>query len=65
MMWHLSFGPKENLSCLFRRDATLSADSLDPEFDFDVVGHYACPDVFRLEINEQTMNPVVFDNRGH
>ncbi len=29
------------------------------KFDFDVVGHYARPDVFRLEVNEQPMPTVV------
>jgi nitrilase len=28
------------------------------KFDFDVVGHYARPDVFRLVVNEQVMSPV-------
>jgi nitrilase len=29
------------------------------KFDFDVAGHYARPDVFRLHVNEQPMSPVV------
>ena len=28
------------------------------KFDFDVVGHYARPDVFRLEVNERPQSPV-------
>jgi nitrilase len=28
------------------------------KFDFDVVGHYARPDVFRLEVNERPTSPV-------
>jgi len=27
--------------------------------DFDVVGHYARPDVFQLIVNEKSMSPVV------
>jgi nitrilase len=29
------------------------------KFDFDVTGHYARPDVFRLQVNEQPQSPVV------
>ena len=51
---------------LFDSDGILLAD-LDPadcprgKFDFDVVGHYARPDVFRLHVNEQAAPPVTRD----
>ena len=28
------------------------------KYDFDVTGHYARPDVFRLHVNERPMTPV-------
>jgi nitrilase len=31
------------------------------KYDLDVVGHYARPDVFRLQVNEHAQAPVVFD----
>jgi nitrilase len=50
---------------VFGEETVLTAD-LDrsdlarAKFDFDVVGHYARPDVFRLEVNEQPMKAVWF-----
>jgi nitrilase len=31
------------------------------KYDFDVVGHYARPDIFRLHVNERAAYPVVTD----
>jgi nitrilase len=50
---------------LFDAEGILTAD-LDlseiarAKYDFDVVGHYARPDVFQLTINERPQPPVVF-----
>lgn len=38
------------------------ADLARWKFDFDVVGHYARPDVFQLVVNEEENSPVVFKN---
>jgi nitrilase len=49
---------------LFDREGILCAD-LDmgeiarSRFDFDVVGHYARPDVFQLIVNETPASPVL------
>jgi len=51
---------------VFNEDAILVAE-IDPaditrgKYDFDVVGHYARPDIFRLHVNEQPAPPVIFD----
>ena len=52
-------GPVYGEECVLA--ATLDrADLVRAKFDFDVVGHYARPDVFRLEVNERPTRPVVF-----
>jgi nitrilase len=51
---------------LFNEDGILTAEIDMAEiarskYDFDVVGHYARPDVFRLHVNETPARPVVTD----
>ncbi|MCE9566583.1 MAG: carbon-nitrogen hydrolase family protein [Planctomycetes bacterium] len=52
-------GPVYGEECVLVADLD-RADLVRAKFDFDVVGHYARPDVFRLEVNERPMRPVVF-----
>lgn len=52
-------GPKYGEECILTADID-RADLARAKFDFDVVGHYARPDVFRLEVNEQPMKSVWF-----
>lgn len=64
-------GPLGNVLAgpVFNQSQILVAD-LDPgdiargKYDFDVVGHYARPDVFRLHVNERANTPVVFQSDG-
>ena len=51
---------------VFNEDTILTAeidlgDIARGKYDFDVVGHYARPDVFRLHVNEKPAPPVVAD----
>jgi nitrilase len=55
-------GPQYEGSCLLTADLDLG-DLARGKYDFDVVGHYARPDVFRLEVNERA-TPVVVTSGG-
>jgi nitrilase len=54
---------------MFGQEAVLTAD-LDPgeipraRFDFDAVGHYARPDVFKLLVNDAPTPAVDFSGRA-
>jgi nitrilase len=52
-------GPVYGEECVLTADLS-RADLSRAKFDFDVVGHYARSDVFRLEVNEQPMRSVWF-----
>jgi nitrilase len=51
---------------VFNEDAILLAE-IDlgeiarAKYDFDVVGHYARPDIFQLHVNEKPAPPVIVD----
>jgi nitrilase len=49
------FGQSQTLHALLDMDEITRG-----KYDFDVVGHYARPDVFRLSVNECPAQPVVF-----
>lgn len=52
-------GPKSGEECMLMADLDM-ADLARAKFDFDVVGHYARPDVFQLTVNEEPMKSVTF-----
>jgi nitrilase len=52
-------GPEYGEECIVTADLDL-ADLARAKFDFDVVGHYARPDVFRLEVDERPQKSVWF-----
>jgi nitrilase len=56
-------GPKYDEECILSPELDM-LDLARAKFDFDVVGHYARPDVFRLEVNEQPMKSVSFHSSG-
>lgn len=55
-------GPKYGEDCLLVADLD-PAEIARAKFDFDVVGHYSRPDVFRLDVNERPMKSVAFGSR--
>jgi len=51
-------GPQFEGPCILTAD--LDLDEIPrSKYDFDVVGHYARPDVFRLYVNTESTPPVV------
>lgn len=52
-------GPVYGEECVLVADLD-RADLVRAKFDFDVVGHYARPDVFRLTVHEAALRPVTF-----
>lgn len=58
-MGQLLAGPKFDVECILTADFDRT-EIARAKFDFDVVGHYSRPDVFRLEVNEQPMKSVTF-----
>ena len=55
-------GPKYGEECVLVADLD-RADLVRAKFDFDVVGHYSRPEVFRLDVNERPMKSVNFSGR--
>jgi nitrilase len=53
-------GPEVSDEAILRADLDL-AQIAEGKYDFDVVGHYARSDIFRLSINEQPMPAVVVE----
>ncbi len=51
-------GPNFEAECVLTAELDLS-DIPGAKYDFDVVGHYSRPDIFRLHVNEQPLSPVV------
>jgi nitrilase len=51
-------GPNFSEACILTAELDL-ADIARGKFDFDVVGHYARPDIFSLHVNEHPQSPVI------
>ena len=49
--------------CILTADIDVAA-CVRGKFDFDVVGHYARPDVFKLSVNESPATAVRFESGG-
>jgi predicted amidohydrolase len=54
-------GPEISGEAILRADLDLGQIA-EGKYDFDVVGHYARPDIFQLSVNERPMQPVVTDH---
>ncbi|HXA49256.1 MAG TPA: nitrilase-related carbon-nitrogen hydrolase [Candidatus Acidoferrum sp.] len=52
-------GPEYGGECVLTAEVDLEQIAAG-KFDLDVVGHYARPDLFHLEVNEAPQNPVLF-----
>jgi nitrilase len=52
-------GPDFEGECVLTAEIDLN-EIVRGKFDFDAVGHYARPDVFRLQVNEAVASPVAF-----
>jgi nitrilase len=57
-------GPNFTEECILTAELDL-ADIARGKYDFDVVGHYARPDVFRLYVNEAPQPAVVWRGDGN
>jgi len=54
-------GPNFEGECILTADIDLG-EIARGKYDFDVVGHYSRPDVFRLHVNERATPPVVWSS---
>ncbi|HSR13242.1 MAG TPA: nitrilase, partial [Thermodesulfobacteriota bacterium] len=52
-------GPNFEGECILTADIDLG-EVARGKYDFDVAGHYARPDIFRLYVNERATPPVVW-----
>jgi nitrilase len=55
-------GPHYDEECILTADINLDEIS-QGKYDFDVVGHYARPDIFRLYVNERATPAVVWNDK--
>jgi nitrilase len=53
-------GPNFSEECILTAELDL-ADIARGKFDFDVVGHYARPDIFSLHVNEHPQSPIIYN----
>jgi nitrilase len=56
-------GPRYDCECILTAELD-TGEIAEGKFDLDVVGHYARPDVFRLEVNEGAAPAVRFRSEG-